>query len=97
MRPARATAGQLRASEAAAWGPRPEARLAAAAGAPAKMDAACHRRADRFPVGRVGIGLILNDLPLMTGKNGLWIALPAKKQFDRDGNPRVDTNGKPAH
>ena len=31
----------------------------------------------------------------MTGKNGHWIAMPAVKQFDRDGQPRLDANGKP--
>ena len=40
-------------------------------------------------------GLILNDLRLMTGKNGHWIAMPAVKLLDRDGNPRVDAAGKP--
>jgi DNA-binding cell septation regulator SpoVG len=43
----------------------------------------------------VASGLILNDLRLMTGKNGHWIATPAVKLVDRDGNPRVDAAGKP--
>jgi DNA-binding cell septation regulator SpoVG len=40
-------------------------------------------------------GLILNDLRLMTGKNGHWIAMPAGKLLVRDGNPRLDVNDKP--
>jgi hypothetical protein len=30
----------------------------------------------------------------MPGANGLWVAMPAVKQLDRNGNPRLDTNGK---
>ena len=36
----------------------------------------------------------MNDLRLMTGKNGHCIAMPAVKLLDRDGNPRVDANSK---
>ena len=32
-------------------------------------------------------GLIVNGLRLMTGKNGLWIALPATKRVDQAGAP----------
>jgi hypothetical protein len=39
-------------------------------------------------------GMILHDLRVMTGKNGLWVAMPAQKQFDREGQPRLDGNGK---
>ena len=31
----------------------------------------------------------------MRGQNGPWIAMPAQKQLDRDGQPRVDAAGKP--
>jgi hypothetical protein len=40
-------------------------------------------------------GLIINDAKLMVGPAGRhWIALPANKQIDKDGNPRLDANGK---
>ena len=39
-------------------------------------------------------GMVANDLRVMTGKNGPWAATPAQKQFDPDGNPRLDPNGK---
>jgi len=42
-------------------------------------------------------GMILNDLRIMTGRNGLWVAMPAQKQLDRDGQPRLDANGKPIY
>src|SRR3984893_4625621 len=39
-------------------------------------------------------GMVANDLRVMTGKNGPWAATPAQKQFDPNGNPRLDPNGK---
>jgi hypothetical protein len=40
-------------------------------------------------------GLILNDLRLMLGPKGAWwVAMPAVKMTDRDGNPLLDGNGK---
>jgi hypothetical protein len=36
-----------------------------------------------------------DDLRLMAGKNGHWIAMPAVKQLDRDGAPRLDAKDKP--
>jgi DNA-binding cell septation regulator SpoVG len=42
-------------------------------------------------------GMILHDLRVMSGKNGLWVAMPAQKQLDRDGQPRLDANGKPIY
>jgi hypothetical protein len=39
--------------------------------------------------------MVIHDLRLMTGKNGPWVAMPSQKQLDRDGNPRLDANGKP--
>ena len=40
-------------------------------------------------------GLIINNAKLMTGPAGKhWIAMPAVKQLDRDGNPRLDANSK---
>ena len=40
-------------------------------------------------------GMISLDWRLMMGKNGLWLAAPAQKQLDRDGQPRLDANGRP--
>jgi hypothetical protein len=41
-------------------------------------------------------GMILNDCKVMVGPNGTrWIALPAVKQTDAQGNPRTDANGRP--
>jgi hypothetical protein len=40
-------------------------------------------------------GLIINDAKLMIGQAGKhWIALPAIKQTGKDGEPRLDANGK---
>ena len=40
-------------------------------------------------------GMIVNDLKLMIGPAGKpWLAMPSQKQADRDGNPRLDANGK---
>jgi hypothetical protein len=40
-------------------------------------------------------GLVVNDCKLMVGPNGRrWFAMPAVKQFDRDGSPRLDAKGK---
>ena len=39
-------------------------------------------------------GMVANDLRVMTGKNGLWAATPAQKQFHPNGNPRLDPNSK---
>ena len=40
-------------------------------------------------------GMIVNDLKLMIGPAGKpWLAMPSQKQVDRDGNPRLDANGK---
>ena len=40
-------------------------------------------------------GLVINDAKLMVGPAGKhWIALPAIKQTGKDGEPRLDANGK---
>jgi hypothetical protein len=40
-------------------------------------------------------GLVINDAKLMVGTAGKhWIALPAIKQIGKDGEPRVDDNGR---
>jgi hypothetical protein len=38
---------------------------------------------------------VINDVKLMVGPKGSrWLAMPSVKQLDRDGNPRLDANGK---
>src|SRR5438445_12715587 len=102
MRPARTTARQFRAGEAAAWGPRPDSqpnRATRRAGARQARLRKWTPHANGALLGFLSVefasGLILNDLRLRTGKNGQWVAMPAVKLLDRDGNPRVDATGKP--
>jgi DNA-binding cell septation regulator SpoVG len=40
-------------------------------------------------------GIVVNELKLMTGANGPWIAMPAQKQLHHNGDPRFDATGKP--
>jgi DNA-binding cell septation regulator SpoVG len=42
-------------------------------------------------------GMIVNELRIMTGKRGPWVAMPAQRQTDKDGRPRLDANGKPIY
>jgi hypothetical protein len=39
-------------------------------------------------------GMIIHDIRIMTGKNGLWVAMPAERQLGAAGRPRFDANGK---
>jgi hypothetical protein len=43
------------------------------------------------------IGLRILDVPIRTGRNGLWAGLPAKPEIDRDGKRKTDVNGKPVY
>jgi DNA-binding cell septation regulator SpoVG len=88
---ARPSERELRAA-AATWGSRP-----AAARRPRLRKWTPHASGARlgFMSVELASGLILNNLRLMTGKNGHWIAMPAVKLLDRDGHPRVDAAGKP--
>ena len=95
MRPARPTAQQLRVGEAAAWGPRPEASRQLRRARLRKWTPHTSGSLLGFLSVECASRLILNDLRLMIGKNGHWIAMPAVKLLDRDGNPRVDAAGKP--
>jgi DNA-binding cell septation regulator SpoVG len=38
--------------------------------------------------------MILNDLRIMTGNDGLWVAMPAQRQVDRERRTRIDANGR---
>jgi DNA-binding cell septation regulator SpoVG len=41
-------------------------------------------------------GLVVNGMKLMIGPKGKpWVAMPAVKQVDQDGQPQLDANGKP--
>jgi hypothetical protein len=41
-------------------------------------------------------GLIINDMRLMVGPKGRhWLAMPAGKAVDKNGNPIVNRDGKP--
>lgn len=46
---------------------------------------------------RTALGNDLARLALDDGKNRLWLAAPAQKQLDRDGQPRLDANGRPVY
>jgi DNA-binding cell septation regulator SpoVG len=82
----------LRRAETATWGPRPQNPeikilrfLALSGGATLGF----------FDI-ELSSGLVIRDCKLMPGKNGgVWIAMPAVKQLDRDGNPILAPNGKP--
>ena len=40
-------------------------------------------------------GMVINGSKLMVGPNGKhWVAMPSERQLDRDGNRRLDANGK---
>jgi SpoVG len=39
-------------------------------------------------------GLVIHKLRIIAGKNGLWVAMPAEWQLERDGQPRIGADGK---
>lgn len=39
-------------------------------------------------------GLIIRDISVLVGRNGAWANLPAKPVLNRDGSPRLGTNGR---
>jgi hypothetical protein len=80
--PAGPSEGELRRYEAATWG----ANLDAQPNRANRRTAARQARLRKWTPRPSGA--------LMTGKNGPWIALPARKQLDRDGNLRVEAKGK---
>ena len=42
------------------------------------------------------IGLIIEDCPILVGRNGAWAALPSRPVLDRDGR-QVKPDGKPQY
>ena len=91
---------ELRRGEAAAWGRRPAGNPARATTRSAKIRKFTPFRNEAGTVlGFLSIqtvsGLVINDVKLMVGPKGSrWLAMPSVKQLDRDGNPRLDANGK---
>ncbi|MGE4048419.1 MAG: septation protein SpoVG family protein [Acetobacteraceae bacterium] len=43
---------------------------------------------------RFASGLIINDVAILAGPNGLWASPPSKPMVGRDGSPITDANGK---
>jgi hypothetical protein len=43
------------------------------------------------------VGLVIRDVVVLAGRNGPWASLPAKPQIDRDGRPKLGSNGRPAY
>ena len=39
-------------------------------------------------------GLGINGLRLLSGKNGLWVAMPSIRRVDKDGSPICGVDGK---
>lgn len=75
---------------AAAWGDRPPTRrMRIRKWPPFRSGQTRGFVAIELPSGTIFIGL-----RLMTGKSGPWVAMPAQRQLDREGNPRRDANGK---
>ena len=50
-----------------------------------------------FASAQLAFGLIVRDLMIMTGNNGLWAAMPARRQLDRKGLPKSDVKGMPIY
>jgi DNA-binding cell septation regulator SpoVG len=94
VKPARnPSTAQLRRGEAATWGsPAREADRE-----PRLKKWVSHRSGARlgFCSVQLASGMLIHDIRIMTGKNGLWCAMPAQRQLDVDGRPRLDANNKP--
>jgi hypothetical protein len=43
------------------------------------------------------IGLRINDIPIILGKNGPFAGLPARPMLDHEGRPKIDIRGKPQY
>jgi hypothetical protein len=51
-----------------------------------------------FATVELPMGLRILDLPVLVGRNGPWVNMPAKPQVDRDGGQQKrDVNGKLAY
>ncbi|MFL5268836.1 MAG: hypothetical protein ACJ8AH_19960 [Stellaceae bacterium] len=92
--------GALRRGERATWGTRPAEAPTCPAGGAKLISWRPYRNPAGTMLGFVSAqlqsGLIINDLKIMRGPKGaLWVAAPAVKVLDADGNPRLDARGKP--
>jgi hypothetical protein len=43
------------------------------------------------------IGLRISDIPILSGKNGAFAALPARPLLDQEGRQKRDVNGRPQY
>lgn len=50
-----------------------------------------------FATVELPIGLTLIDCPVLVGRHGPWVNLPARQQIDKDGRPMVGADGRPAY
>jgi DNA-binding cell septation regulator SpoVG len=94
--PRTTTEAVLRRGEAATWGKKPAA-APASASLPKFTPVGSDGATRAFLSAQMPSGLILHDLRLMRSKRGYWIALPAIKMLDRDGNPLLDAKQKPLY
>jgi hypothetical protein len=99
MNPIRPTTAELRAGEAAAWGPRPPGvvsrermRILSWRPVPVRKGALVG-----FLTVQLGNGLRLIDCPVLISSGKAWCSLPSKPQIDRDGRQIRDANGRPAY
>jgi len=98
----RPTQTSLRRAETATWGPHQNSdAINRANRAESRPEARLRRWFARRSGALVGFcsvdfpsGIIINDLRVMTGSRGLWVAMPVQKQIDREGRPRREINGK---
>jgi DNA-binding cell septation regulator SpoVG len=88
---------ELRRGEAVTWGTKPAAAPPPAARLPKFTPLAGDGATRAFLSVQPPSGIILNDLRLMRGKNGYWVAMPSIKMIDREGNPLLDTKGRPLY
>ena len=50
-----------------------------------------------FATVELPIGLKLIDCPVLVSKGKAWVNVPAKPVLDRDGQQKIEANGKPAY
>jgi hypothetical protein len=82
---------QLRRAEGATWGDKPPARRPKMRLLDVRPLAGAVRG---FSAIELPIGLMINSIPILIGKNGPWTSLPNKPQIGQDGRYKTDVNGK---
>jgi hypothetical protein len=92
---------QLRRGERAAWGRWPDVagRTAAERRRMRLLDFRAMRKGKLLGFARIElpIGLLISDIPILAGKNGVFAALPARPILDREGRRKRDVNGRPQY